>query len=191
MLYRVSVGDAEDVAGAALADRGAGADDDRRPCVADLHDAPSTALDNVEGITLGPTVAPTAVRSLLLVSDDNFSPAADDAVSSRSRSTVPRVLARVAICCNTAPCGAASGAGIGELLSLADHDRRKASPTALGWRHRGLGSCPGVWRCGRRPGPPGAAQHPDRVDERPGALGVVEVFQIGVDRGTAIRRVPA
>ncbi|PSL55316.1 3-phytase [Saccharothrix carnea] len=49
--------------------------DDVRPVrkrqLADLHDFPLPVIDNVEGLTWGPTL-PTGERTLLLVSDDNF-----------------------------------------------------------------------------------------------------------------------
>ena len=70
-IYRVSVGDAEDVlvrpslTGAPV----------RTMTKTLLVDLPSAVdpLDNVEGITLGPKL-PDGRQSLLLVSDDNFSP---------------------------------------------------------------------------------------------------------------------
>jgi hypothetical protein len=68
-IYEVSIGDAEDVlARPSLA----GA----RPMTKTLLvDLPNTVdpIDNIEGITLGPTL-PDGRRSLVLVSDDNFSP---------------------------------------------------------------------------------------------------------------------
>ncbi|MCT7660335.1 esterase-like activity of phytase family protein [Mycobacterium deserti] len=68
-LYRVSVGDAEDVlARPSLA----GARPMTKTLLADLT-ATVEKLDNIEGITLGPQL-PDGRQSLLLVSDDNFSP---------------------------------------------------------------------------------------------------------------------
>ncbi|WP_433266849.1 esterase-like activity of phytase family protein [Actinosynnema sp. CS-041913] len=43
----------------------------RKRLVADLHDFPLPAIDNVEGLTWGPRL-PTGERTLVLVSDDNF-----------------------------------------------------------------------------------------------------------------------
>ena len=70
-VYRVSVGDAEDV----LARPSLNGLAVRAMTKTLLVDLTSTVdpLDNVEGITLGPTL-PDGRRSLVMVSDDNFSP---------------------------------------------------------------------------------------------------------------------
>ena len=70
-VYRVSIGDAEDV----LARPSLTGAPVRTMTKTLLVDLPSTVdpLDNIEGITLGPTLS-DGRRSLLLVSDDNFSP---------------------------------------------------------------------------------------------------------------------
>ncbi len=70
-LYRVSVGDAEDVlARPSLV--GASVRTMQKTLLADLTSTVHP-LDNVEGLTLGPAL-PDGRRSLVLVSDDNFSP---------------------------------------------------------------------------------------------------------------------
>jgi hypothetical protein len=70
-VYRVSVGDAEDV----LARPSLTGAPPRAMTKTLLFDLPGTVdpLDNVEGITLGPEL-PDGRQSLVLVSDDNFSP---------------------------------------------------------------------------------------------------------------------
>lgn len=70
-IYRVSVGDAEDVL-ARPSLRGAAVRTMTKTLLVDL---PSTVdpIDNVEGIAMGPTL-PDGRQSLLLVSDNNFSP---------------------------------------------------------------------------------------------------------------------
>jgi hypothetical protein len=72
-IYRVDVADAEDV----LARPAVGGQPVRtmaKTLLADLTTTPGlTPLDNIEGITLGPTL-PDGRRSVVMVSDDNFSP---------------------------------------------------------------------------------------------------------------------
>jgi hypothetical protein len=70
-LYRVSIGDAEDVL-ARPSLTGAPVRTMRKTALIDLTSTVHP-LDNVEGITLGP-VLPDGRQSLVLVSDDNFSP---------------------------------------------------------------------------------------------------------------------
>ena len=70
-VYRVSVGDAEDVL-ARPSLTGAPVRTMTKTLLVDLPSAVDP-LDNVEGITLGPAL-PDGRQSLLLVSDDNFSP---------------------------------------------------------------------------------------------------------------------
>jgi hypothetical protein len=72
-IYRLEVGDAEDVS----ARPGVANQPVRtmtKTLLADLNATPGLApLDNVEGITLGPAL-PDGRRSVVVVSDDNFSP---------------------------------------------------------------------------------------------------------------------
>ena len=70
-VYRVTVGDAEDV----LARPSLGGTPVRTISKTLLVDLPSTVdtLDNIEGITLGPKLS-DGRQSLVMVSDDNFSP---------------------------------------------------------------------------------------------------------------------
>lgn len=72
-LFRAEIGDATDVLGVpALA--GAAVTPMVKTLVADLSTTPGLEpLDNIEGITLGPKL-PDGRQTLVLVSDDNFSP---------------------------------------------------------------------------------------------------------------------
>jgi hypothetical protein len=70
-LYRVSIGDAEDVL-ARPSLTGAPVRTMQKTLLVDLTSTVDP-LDNVEGITLGPTL-PDGRQSLVMVSDDNFSP---------------------------------------------------------------------------------------------------------------------
>jgi hypothetical protein len=72
-IYYTQVGDADDVLAAPALDA-TGVRPMAKTLVADLTTIPGlTPLDNVEGITLGPAL-PDGRRSVVLVSDDNFSP---------------------------------------------------------------------------------------------------------------------
>ncbi|OBB56153.1 phytase [Mycobacterium sp. 852013-51886_SCH5428379] len=72
-IYRVEVTGADDVL-ARPAVAGQAVRPMTKTLLADLTTTPGlTALDNIEGITLGPTL-PDGRRTVLLVSDDNFSP---------------------------------------------------------------------------------------------------------------------
>jgi hypothetical protein len=72
-IYRLEVGDAEDVS-ARPGVAGQPVRTMTKTLLADLNTTPGLApLDNVEGITLGP-VLPDGRRSVIVVSDDNFSP---------------------------------------------------------------------------------------------------------------------
>lgn len=72
-IYRLEVGDAEDVSGRPGV-AGQPVRTMTKTLLADLTTTPGlTPLDNVEGITLGP-VLPDGRRSVVVVSDDNFSP---------------------------------------------------------------------------------------------------------------------
>ncbi|HEX2285111.1 MAG TPA: esterase-like activity of phytase family protein, partial [Mycobacterium sp.] len=70
-VYRVSVGDADDVL-ARPSLRGAPVRTMTKTLLIDLTSTVDP-LDNIEGITLGPTL-PDGRQSLVMVSDDNFSP---------------------------------------------------------------------------------------------------------------------
>jgi hypothetical protein len=72
-IYRAEIGDAEDISTRpALKDQGVRAM--TKTLLADLTDKKTVdPLDNIEGITLGP-ILPDGRRSVLLFSDDNFSP---------------------------------------------------------------------------------------------------------------------
>lgn len=67
-IYEADLSGATNVLGQSLA----GARPVRKKLVADLSDYPLSTVDNIEGITWGPRL-PTGERSLILVSDNNFS----------------------------------------------------------------------------------------------------------------------